>query len=104
MTQSDNNPIEEFKPSSPHDLRKAEFSLEAVSAKSVQLAADFTDWEKSPIEMTRTENGAWHTVVTLACGNYSYRFIVDGQWCDDPHCTYRIPNSFGTRNDTIKVA
>jgi 1,4-alpha-glucan branching enzyme len=104
MTRSKNNPIETFTTGSPHELKQTEFSLKAFSAKSVQLAADFTDWEKSPVEMIRAENGVWRVVVPLASGNYSYRFIVDGQWCDDPNCAYRVPNSFGTTNDTRKVA
>ena len=95
--------VENFKPGSPHDLKKTEFSLEASSAKSVKLAADFTDWDKSSLEMTRAENGIWNVAVPLASGNYSYRFIVDGQWSDDPKSLYHIPNSFGTNNATIKV-
>ena len=102
-TKDKNKPVESFIPSSPHELKKTEFALEACSAKSVKLAADFTDWEKSPLEMTMAENGLWRVAVPLAAGNYSYRFIVDGQWCDDPNCSYRIPNPFGTTNDTIKV-
>jgi 1,4-alpha-glucan branching enzyme len=103
MTRNKNSPVEEFTPSSPHELKPTEFSLEASSAKAVQLAADFTDWEKSPLEMTRAEHGVWRIMVPLAVGNYSYRFIVDGQWHDDPHCDYHIPNPFGTTNATRKV-
>lgn len=104
MIRSKNSPIEEFTPGSPHELKQTEFSPEAWSAKSVLLAADFTEWEQFPIQMARAENGVWRVAVPLASGNYSYRFIVDGQWCDDPNCDYRIPNPFGTANDTRKVA
>jgi 1,4-alpha-glucan branching enzyme len=103
-TKNKNRPVENFLPGSPQELKKTEFALQVGHARSVQLAADFTDWEKSPLEMTRAENGVWRVVVPLAAGNYSYRFIVDGQWCDDPQCGYRIPNPFGTTNDTRKVA
>jgi 1,4-alpha-glucan branching enzyme len=102
--QSKKTSVENFMPGSPHNLKKTEFSLEASSAKSVKLAADFTDWDKSPLEMTRAENGIWNVAVSLAVGNYSYRFIVDGQWADDPKSLYHIPNSFGTTNSTIKVS
>jgi 1,4-alpha-glucan branching enzyme len=97
------NPIEDFKPLSPHEIKNTEFTLEASSAKSVLLAADFTNWEKSPLPMIKAEKGVWHVVVPLAPGNYSYRYIVDGKWSDDPQCSYRIPNSFGTANATRKV-
>jgi hypothetical protein len=55
------------------------------------------------IEMTMAKNGVWSVAVPLSPGHYSYRFIVDGQWCDDPHCTNHIPNSFSTTNGVIKV-
>jgi 1,4-alpha-glucan branching enzyme len=103
-TQNGKTPVETFKPGSPHELKKTEFSLEALSAKSVKLAGDFTDWEKAPLEMTKAKNGIWRVEVPLASGNYSYRFIVDGQWSDDPQCNYHIPNSFGSQNATRKVA
>ena len=95
---------EAFRSASPHELKKTEFSLTALSANSVKLAGDFTNWEKSPLEMTKADNGLWRIEVPLASGNYSYRFIVDGQWCDDPNCSRRIPNPFGTTNGTRQVA
>jgi hypothetical protein len=89
---------------SPGNPRKIEFVLEAPSARSVKLVADFTDWEKFPHEMMRFENGEWFSVIWLAPGQYSYRFIVDGQWCDDPCATQRVPNPFGTENALRVVA
>jgi Glycogen recognition site of AMP-activated protein kinase len=86
------------------ELKITDFHLEAPLAKSVKLAADFTDWEKYPLDMIKTENGVWFTIVPLAPGNYSYRFIVDGKWCDDPHSAKRTPNPFGTANSAVEVA
>jgi hypothetical protein len=88
---------------SPHELKKIEFFLKAPSAKSVKLAADFTDWEKCPLAMVRSGNGVWFSVVPLKPGQYSYRFIVDGRWCDDPRSTKHIPNPFGTENAVMVV-
>ena len=102
-TQNKKNPVKTFKSNLPNELKRTEFSLEALSAKSVKLAGDFTDWEKSPLEMTKANNGVWRVEVPLASGSYSYRFIVDGQWRDDPNCVSRIPNPFGTTNDTRKI-
>jgi len=28
-------------------------------------------------------------------GKHTYRFIVDGNWCDDPECSLRVANPFG---------
>jgi len=83
--------------------RKVEFSLRSPSASSVKLAGDFTDWEKSAVEMTHSDDGEWLTVVPLVAGIYSYRFIVDGKWCDDPGSAQQIPNPFGTQNAVVRV-
>jgi hypothetical protein len=86
------------------ELKQIEFTLEAPEAGSVKLAADFTDWEKYPLDMIQGENGVWFTVIPLAPGHYSYRFIVDGQWCDDPRSNLRVENPFGTNNAVRQVA
>jgi hypothetical protein len=85
------------------ELKPIEFHVQAPSARSVKLAADFTDWEKYPLDMTKSEDGVWFTNVPLSPGQYSYRFIVDGQWCDDPRSVQRVPNPFGTANAVVNV-
>ncbi len=79
-------------------IKPAEFYLEAPSAKSVKLAADFTEWEKFPIDLVKSGDGVWFIKVPLPPGHYSYRFIVDGQWHDDPRS-----NPFGTAGSMVKV-
>lgn len=83
--------------------KSIEFLLEAPSASSVKLAADFTNWEASPIDMMQYKEGVWFRIIPLSPGQYSYRFIVDGQWCDDPRCPQRVPNPFGTANNVLVV-
>ena len=88
---------------SRHSPVKTEFKFQAPLAGSVKLAADFTDWEKSPVDMTKLDEGVWHAIIPLPPGDHSYRFIVDGQWCDDPHAAFSVPNPFGTINAIVKV-
>jgi hypothetical protein len=85
------------------ELKMTEFHLEAPFAKSVKLAADFTEWEKFPLDLMKAEDGLWFITVPLPLGYYSYRFIVDGQWHDDPRPNQCSPNSFGTVNAIVKV-
>lgn len=85
------------------ELKGTEFHLKAPFAKSVKLAADFTEWEKFPLDMIKSEDGVWYTTVPLPPGNYLYRFIVDGEWCDDPRPNPRAPNPFGTVNAVVEV-
>jgi 1,4-alpha-glucan branching enzyme len=71
------------------------FQLAAPAAKSVVLVGDFTQWTQQGIQMQRDSNGIWTASVPLSPGLHRYRFIVDGQWLDDPACKSREPNPFG---------
>jgi len=84
-------------------LRNTEFRMEAPAAKTVKLAADFTNWEQSPLDMVQSYDGTWFTIVPLLPGTYSYRFIVDGQWLDDPACHCHEPNPFGSANAVVNI-
>jgi hypothetical protein len=53
--------------------------------------------------MIRLEDGKWAKELALPPGRYEYRFVVDGQWVDDPAATELIPNSFGTANAVLLV-
>ena len=84
------------------DLKPGEFHLQAPHAKSVKLAAGFTEWEKNPLDLTKSEKGDWILILPLPPGSHPYRFIVDGQWWDDPNAAQRMTNPFGTQN-SVKV-
>ena len=77
---------------------KTIFSFMAPEAQTVQLAGDFTDWELAPVSLKKLKGGLWKTTVTLEPGSHQYRFLVDGQWRDDPTCDARVPNPFGAEN------
>jgi 1,4-alpha-glucan branching enzyme len=81
----------------------AMFRLEAPMAQTVKLVADFTGWEKNPLDLRLGENGVWQITVALPPGRYAYRFLVDGEWQDDPQCGQYEANSFGTANAVVEV-
>lgn len=80
------------------------FSFRAPEAISVQLVGDFTQWQERPISLRREDGGVWHASVQLSPGEHHYRFLVDGEWRDDPECKVRVPNPFGGHNMLRKVA
>jgi 1,4-alpha-glucan branching enzyme len=82
---------------------KQTFSFSAPEAHSVLLAGDFTRWLKNPIPLRKQPDGVWRTTASLKPGTYHYRFVVDGEWRDDPECTVRVQNPLGTQNDVIQV-
>ncbi len=57
--------------------------------KKVVLTGDFNNWDKDKLRLKRTGD-VWILALTLSKGNYSYSFIVDGKWVNDPHNGYQI--------------
>ena len=88
---------------SPAGHGAAMFRLEEPMAQTVKLVADFTGWEKTPLDLQLGENGVWQITVVLPPGRYAYRFLVDGEWHDDPQCMECEPNPFGTANAVVEV-
>lgn len=79
------------------------FKLYAPEAVDVQVAGDFTGWDASPLPLERNGGGLWQTQVMLSPARYEYRFLVDGQWQNDPACPDCAPNAFGTANNFIEL-
>jgi 1,4-alpha-glucan branching enzyme len=77
---------------------KQTFRFTAADATSVLLVGDFTQWQQRPVPMRKGKDGVWMATVELAPGKHSYRFIVDNEWRDDPECTLRVTNPYGTQN------
>ena len=86
-------------------MAKVRFTLDAPGARKVLLVGDFTDWEGAALTMRRRKAGAatFSTSVSLARGTYEYKFIVDGEWVEDPDAD-RVPNAFGTANSVVTVS
>ena len=79
------------------------FKLRAPDAAKVCLAGSFNDWDPEVRLLNRDNKGVWKTSVTLAPGVYEYRFVVDGEWRDDPACAQRQSNQFGTDNCVVQI-
>jgi 1,4-alpha-glucan branching enzyme len=84
--------------------KKQTFRVTAPSAMSVILVGDFTHWQSKGIPMRKGPDGVWTATVDLAPGKHTYRFIVDGEWADDPNCTLRVPNPYGSEDMIRQVA
>ena len=84
--------------------RVQSFSFSAPTAMSVQLVGDFTHWQQKPINTQKTPEGVWRASVVLTPGKHHYRFLVDGEWRDDPECQVQVPNPFGGQDSVRQVA
>lgn len=82
----------------PRQPNKRTFTFRAPAAASVMLVGDFTHWQQQPIALKSQGGGLWRAEVSLPPGPHHYRFLVDGEWRDDPECFVRVPNEFGSEN------
>ena len=83
--------------------KRQRFTFKSPAAQNVMLVGDFTHWQEKPIIMKKEKGGLWKASVLLKPGTYHYRFLVDGQWHDDPECTLRVPNPYGEHNSVRVV-
>jgi 1,4-alpha-glucan branching enzyme len=84
-------------------VKTQKFFYSTPAATDVQLVGDFTNWQDRPIPLRQESNGVWQTTVRLEPGTHYYRFLVDGQWRDDPECPLQVPNPFGSQNAVRQV-
>ena len=40
----------------------------------------------------------------LPPGTYEYRYVVDGEWCEDPENPLAVPGPVGGRNSVLVVS
>jgi 1,4-alpha-glucan branching enzyme len=87
----------------PPGKKRVVFSLEAPDAQQVLVTGTFCDWQTDSCTLKKGSKGLWKATLSLPPGRHEYRFLVDGEWRDDPNCTERVPNPFGTENCVLHV-
>lgn len=74
-------------------------------ASAVQLAGDFTSWEREPLSLRKRHDGLWFvTTPPLPVGVHFYKYIVDGAWCVDEAHSDRRSDGFGGYNSTFFIS
>ena len=85
------------------DMLPVRFSLLCPEAREVFVAGSFNRWNTTATALARYPDGTWAIEILLTPGSYEYRFIVDGQWRDDPAALRSLANPFGGTNSVIEV-
>jgi 1,4-alpha-glucan branching enzyme len=78
--------------------KRVTFKIVAPQASDVKLCGSFNEWDPIKHPLKKDTTGVWKTQVTLPPGTYEYRYLVDGEWRDDPDANLRVPNPFGSEN------
>ena len=84
-------------------VKKATFTIHAPEAREVSLVGDFNHWDRLKHPMKKDESSVWKKGIMVTPGRYEYKFLVDGQWCNDPNNQESCANSYGTRNNVVVV-
>ncbi|MDJ0785473.1 MAG: AAA family ATPase [Myxococcota bacterium] len=74
----------------------------------VRIAGDFNGWipDKGVASSLRQDERGrvWVKVMHLPPGTYQYRYVVDGEWCEDPENPNAVPAPVGGRNSVLVVS
>lgn len=80
-----------------------ELKLRAPTAHAVFVAGNFNGWDPKRTSLRKDSGGVWHAFLPLSPGRYEYKFVVDGQWQEDPGAKESVPNPHGGRNSVLSV-
>ncbi len=83
--------------------RKVTFTLKAAKAGEVSLMGNFNDWNPKSHPMKSDGNGIWNKTVMIPPGKHEYKFLIDGNWIEDPQNNQTCPNCFGTLNSVFNL-
>lgn len=94
-------------PAVRRDGREVVIQFRDQRATDVRIAGDFNGWvpDKDVRSMVQTEGSdrIWTKVLTLPPGTYEYRYVVDGEWCEDPENPRAVAGPVGGRNSVLVV-
>jgi len=81
------------------------FTYHAPTARSVFVVGDFNNWSmnKGSVMKKVNNDGVWSRKVPLKEGLYQYRFVVDGEWVDDPTNPRTSRNPYGELNSILEI-
>lgn len=65
------------------DRGETEFRLLRPDARQVYLVGDFNDWQENDLPMSKSDEGEWVCRLPLPEGVYQFKYLVDGEWCED---------------------
>ena len=94
--------LKKFLKSKP--ICKATFSYEG-EAENVALVGDFNEWDTQIAPLKKDKEGVFKITLDLPIGaEYEYRFLVDGNYVNDPDADKYYFNYYaGEDNSVISV-
>ena len=85
------------------ELKRMRFSYFAPHAREMCVVGSFNHWNPRATPMKVDATGEWSVEVQLPPGEYRYRFMVDGDWRDDPLAQLTVMNAYGSFDAVVVV-
>ncbi|MFH1847839.1 MAG: isoamylase early set domain-containing protein [Candidatus Omnitrophota bacterium] len=83
--------------------KRIKFVLDAPEANEVWLAGDFNNWDYRAMALKKDRRTSrWGANIALKPGRYEYKFVVDGNWINDPNNANKVVSALGTENSVIE--
>ncbi len=91
----------------PGDAREVVVRYRDPAASDVRIAGDFNGWvpDKGVRSLVEQESGerVWTKILLLPPGRYAYRYVVDGEWREDPDNPDAVAAPGGGRSSVLVV-
>lgn len=84
-------------------LNEVTLTVKAPEAREVYLAGEFNNWKLDDNSRMEHANGCWTKQLKLDNGKYRYRFVIDGNWTEDPANPLTQLNNFGSLDSLLEV-
>jgi chromosome partitioning protein len=91
----------------PASSRQVVVRFRDPGAADVRIAGDFNGWvpDKGVRSLIESDGEAkvWTKILSLPPGTYQYRYVVDGEWREDPSNPQVVTNAVGGRSSVLVV-
>jgi chromosome partitioning protein len=91
----------------PGAPREVVVRFKDAAAGDVRIAGDFNGWVPDrgvrSLIASEGQTRVWTNVLTLEPGTYQYRYVVDGEWREDPANPQSAPGPTGQPNSILHV-
>lgn len=94
---------EAVKAGPPHPTAEGVRFTWAGTGKAVFLAGSFNGWEATRQSLAVAAPGLWAVTLPLPAGPHQYKFVVDGNWVQDPANPRSADDGHGGKNSLLDV-
>lgn len=69
----------------------------------VYLVGDFNKWDEHSLPMQKRQNQGFELVLEIPPGKYTFKYLIDGVWWNDPDADDYTNNFWGSEDSVIMV-